>query len=62
MKHSLKIAVRRKSLYGNGLRHILHVVSRKMSVTAPGNGGVCYFSAPTEKVGEIARGFVLIGT
>ncbi|NTZ84217.1 hypothetical protein FCJ61_14715 [Burkholderia metallica] len=54
MKHSLKIATCWKSLCGNGLRHILHAVSRKMSAAALGNGGVCFFGAPALKIGAVA--------
>lgn len=62
VKHSPKIDARRKSLCGNGLRHILHPVSREMSAKKLGNGGVCYFSATALGSGPIAGKFVLIDT
>ncbi|WP_156440520.1 hypothetical protein [Burkholderia sp. MSMB1072] len=62
VKHSSKIDVCRKSLCSNGLRHILHVVSRKMDAVALRNGAVCYFGAPALKIDVTKRRFVFIST
>ena len=62
VKHFPKIGACQKSLCGNGLRHILHAVSRQMSLMAPGNGGVWVFVVWATKIGAASPRFVVLNT
>lgn len=59
VKHFPKIDTCQKSLCSNGLCHILHVVSRQMSLVTPGNGGAWVFDAWATKIGETSPKFVV---
>ena len=62
VKHFPKIDACQKSLCGNGLRHILHAVSRQMSLVMPGNGGVWFFGMWATKIGAASPRFVVANT
>lgn len=55
VKHFPKIDACQKSLCGNGLRHILHAVSRQMSLVMSGNGGVWVLACGQRKLAGLHR-------